>query len=554
MKKIYLQSVLLVSFITVLPVSSFAVTPLKQKVKVARELIDLYKENKENNLLKVATFSLVDSIHTEKSQNLSPGNIKVLNQVLNQKDLIEIMIKVHSALEAQPDEKSIQILFESLEDSYQRRYSDPVDFAGCHNDQVIDVTPSSLKQNRENLFSDVKDIWDVGTHVEQLLENGYDAEEILIVFDVDGTLTNFSEPHHHRGGPFPPRENAVSLVRSLDHKGITQIASSAYHKFDHTLKKLHDLGLSKEFGITPATSRTLHQVFALKSKTTSKVDEFHSFSKGNVVSIAEKGSQYFINKAMAPQIVLSPEALNKIKRVIFVDDNKDYVEQFRKDTQKYPVFGKNVKHFDYFNLTPVSGDKKSNPPQVTSSKPGSFDPTQVPKRGAAGAIVHSTHANSTYVLLGKEKHGRDAGKWSVMLGSVDPGENYLNSAARELEEETAGIVQITPSTLKSMPYTVAHYKDWNDPSKIHSSVCTYLVKVPFQGAQSFRKAAANHRDPHFKEMSDYTWVKWDDLKLTLSQGKKSLRAKSPSGYEKDIVLRDVAHKVLDQARNDGKLN
>ena len=98
---------------------------------------------------------------------------------------------------------------------------------------------------------------------------------------------------------------------------------------------------------------------------------------------------------------------------------------------------------------------------------------------SAGILLYRFHNDLTEVLLvhpgGPYWAKKDLGAWSVPKGEFEPGENPLDAAKRELEEETGiktegNFIELTPVKQKSgkLVYAWALQKDI-DPADIESN-------------------------------------------------------------------------------------
>lgn len=225
-------------------------------------------------------------------------------------------------------------------------------------------------------------------------------------------------------------------------------------------------------------------------------------------------------------------------------------------------------------------DQADQNDDADSSQEQEFNPDSRGK-GAAGGLIYTqvkdrNNQLSTYVLLGKEKYGADKNTWCMMMGSVDivngQRDTYLNTALHEIFEESAEVYQVDRKTLKNSSFTVIQEKGKQGSGQ---NIVTYFVNLPFKPGKTFRDALqSNSLGIHSKEMSDYTWVKLDDLKNALTKtpiqitsqhnGRQivsktaQFKAISPgdaqNGSIKNITLRPIAYKILKQALNEGHLD
>jgi|GEM_PF-3035289 len=88
---------------------------------------------------------------------------------------------------------------------------------------------------------------DVKMYTEKLLNNNVPPESILLVLDVNGTLTNFTSPNSKN---IQARGEAVPFVKNMVDKGVRIVISSAWYSFGETLERLRSLGLEEVLKIT----------------------------------------------------------------------------------------------------------------------------------------------------------------------------------------------------------------------------------------------------------------------------------------------------------------
>lgn len=129
---------------------------------------------------------------------------------------------------------------------------------------------------------------------------------------------------------------------------------------------------------------------------------------------------------------------------------------------------------------------------------------------SAGILLYRFHNNSAEVLLvhpgGPFWAKRDTGAWSIPKGEFGPGEDPLNAAKRELQEETGIIAAgnftaLTPVKQKSgkLVYAWALQKD-TDPATIRSN--SFEIEWP---PKSGNKKV-------FPEIDKAAWFNMDEAK------------------------------------------
>jgi YD repeat-containing protein len=142
-----------------------------------------------------------------------------------------------------------------------------------------------------------------------LLTGGLKSDDVAIVFDIDGTLTDLPEPEE---GVVPgKRPGAVELIQELSRNHFNIVASSAWSTF-HTPETLRSLGLTREFGIIDSHTVSHNNVDV---KIKDNFGEEHTFKYnqfGNAVSVKEGNVKFFRHKALAPYIALCPKPLEQL--------------------------------------------------------------------------------------------------------------------------------------------------------------------------------------------------------------------------------------------------
>src|SRR5208283_2815476 len=83
----------------------------------------------------------------------------------------------------------------------------------------------------------------VGDYIQKELSI-FKPEDILVIFDVDGTLTDEGEPS---GKKAAPRDHSIALVKKLKVQGVQLVASSAWDDFKSVVVRVDQLGLAECF-------------------------------------------------------------------------------------------------------------------------------------------------------------------------------------------------------------------------------------------------------------------------------------------------------------------
>lgn len=141
--------------------------------------------------------------------------------------------------------------------------------------------------------------------------------------------------------------------------------------------------------------------------------------------------------------------------------------------------------------------------------------------GSASVLPFYNSRRTKYVILSREKWGRDAGTYDDFGGKRDKGENHpVISAAREFWEEaildgTIGLsLARTQSYIDIAKSRNTHYIIANTTKKRAKNV-TYITnfnKYKTQFINNFYKARRNSTKRENKEKDRIAIVKWQDLK------------------------------------------
>lgn len=174
----------------------------------------------------------------------------------------------------------------------------------------------------------------VSDKVHQLLMNGVSANEILVIFDVDGTLTTVSDPTKYRGRfdyDVSPRDNSPEIVRDLIRKGVNVILSSAWDKFEETLYRVSRLGLLEDLGVKDIMKDTKRNEYPFISVGFLYPIHITMISAGNIASAGRPSETdgFYRDKNLASWATsINP---SEIRKVIFADDSKVNVDIFNKN-------------------------------------------------------------------------------------------------------------------------------------------------------------------------------------------------------------------------------
>lgn len=173
------------------------------------------------------------------------------------------------------------------------------------------------------------------------------------------------------------------------------------------------------------------------------------------------------------------------------------------------------------------------------------------KYGSASVLPFYNTRRTKYVILSREKWGRDAGTYDDFGGKRDKGENDpVESAAREFWEEaildrTVGLsLMQTQNFIDITKSRNAHYVIANTTRRGAKNV-TYITnfnKYKTQFISNFYKARRNSLKIENKEKDRIAIVKWQDLKDAIV----SHQHKSHSVYVTASVINPITNKGEEQ--------
>ena len=120
---------------------------------------------------------------------------------------------------------------------------------------------------------------------------------------------------------------------------------------------------------------------------------------------------------------------------------------------------------------------------------------------AAGIIPYTKYNNELYFLLGLEN-----GKWSGFVGGSELGENPINTAIREFNEETAMIFEDLTLSFNKPPVV--------ELTSTGKTVYIWFINfpTPFFDISNFYLNQSLINDSRFKEKSKLQWFSLNQVK------------------------------------------
>ena len=153
----------------------------------------------------------------------------------------------------------------------------------------------------------------------------------------------------------------------------------------------------------------------------------------------------------------------------------------------------------------------------------------------AGVLPYAYDSQGTlYVLLGRERWGREAGLWSGFAGRVEPREHGapLLTAAREAFEESSGILGTEEDLIAILPRRASLLTVGNGIHYLLPFQLNRFLPTTFAGVQAAIRACAGPSPTasHFLEKDAIAWIPTAELQS------QELR----TGFREDIAT-IVAH-------------
>ena len=228
-------------------------------------------------------------------------------------------------------------------------YAADILFPSCPFFQENFDTAEELPNYQSKLISD-GELPIIMGNISHLLATGTDPKQVVCIFDVDGTLTDESDPTYAGETAYPRSSSMIHFVRNLHDLGINVIASSAWNVFEHTVNRIKRLGLIDVF-ITPE---------AVLSKEPVDIGDrtFLVQSLGKIISVkdSQTPSAFYRSKFISTLVSrkeLAIEGSFPYTHVFFFDDSERNINIFRSDFRWF-FEGKEPPHaFAYLLNSPM---------------------------------------------------------------------------------------------------------------------------------------------------------------------------------------------------------
>jgi ADP-ribose pyrophosphatase YjhB (NUDIX family) len=175
--------------------------------------------------------------------------------------------------------------------------------------------------------------------------------------------------------------------------------------------------------------------------------------------------------------------------------------------------------------------------------------TQIPASSEADSSISASL--DTYILLGKRvnHHSEAEDVWSNLGGKSDVGTGdddqlLVDTASREVREESVGLITFTPLQLIHCP---SHDLIDKTQNLFHRM---YLVSSHFINPEKLKLKVADAKDIHQQEYTDFAWIRLDDeFMKSLEEGRKSdfhIKITKSDGSKATIKLMNNFGEMLSQ--------
>lgn len=150
------------------------------------------------------------------------------------------------------------------------------------------------------------------------------------------------------------------------------------------------------------------------------------------------------------------------------------------------------------------------------------------RESGAGGVLYTTIQGSTYVLLADHKYNNRG--WAAFGGRLD-GQSPIRAAAREIEEETNGLVnrKWAIEQLSSSPSSTVRDGTWH--------YTMYFLEISFKPAVQFTSTKPPESLKGADERGPYSWVPLSVLREAMEQ------------YQAGVESVPVPYEYLPSSRN-----
>lgn len=204
------------------------------------------------------------------------------------------------------------------------------------------------KINDSNIEIKKVNSWNlINQEIENLqTKNNYKAEEILIISDLDGTITQYPSPANYSDQKLVFNEehekysekkglhsnNSIEIINNFVKKGINFIVSSAWSKFDETLLRVEEIGLNPLFFSS--------SIISGYAEDKSKNNAYQYIRLGNIVSVRKKNdnAKDLYQDKFFSGLALDAVKKNNIKVIVFLDNNENIIKSFKEDALQRNIY------------------------------------------------------------------------------------------------------------------------------------------------------------------------------------------------------------------------
>jgi hypothetical protein len=191
-----------------------------------------------------------------------------------------------------------------------------------------------------------KQIKNVLDFVLELSENS-DPKKILIELDLDGTLTDSANPPEIKSARY--RKNSEKLIATLLESGVLFAFSSAWHDPKKSRQTFMDLGLHRKFPFDENENIPIEEM-------TLSLGTVNTYKLGMLAGAKSHNEKFYSHKALAPLLIYGPDIFERVKYIIFADDNMTNINVFKTEIASLVPQGVEV---HCFHLVPPAEESDS---------------------------------------------------------------------------------------------------------------------------------------------------------------------------------------------------